>query len=125
VPEDEVRRAASLLGVTLDAEEASEGSRHRGDARIETAYGLALIGLALCPGLAHVVSLALILMTRTNTLSVKGGSRMRQALAVDLMVLIGAVIVVKMLDNATASHAMPCPLPLPPPITNTRQAGTG
>jgi hypothetical protein len=85
--------AAKLLGVEVDPEQMTTEVINLRDERMKKALVVAYLGTFLCPGIAHLVSMALVLATPGILLTDVGRRRRRWAVLIDVAIfaLIGFV----------------------------------
>jgi hypothetical protein len=85
---DDLAEAATVLGVSIEPDEF-ETSENPADERMKKAFLASVLGTFVCPGVAQLISLALVLATPASALSAVGRTRRRWATVVSLLVLGG------------------------------------
>jgi hypothetical protein len=82
---DELAEAAKVLGVDADPDETASEPVHQGDKQMKNALLLAGLGVFLCPGPAHLVSIAMVVSTSDFMLTPVGRKQRRWAAVIDLL----------------------------------------
>jgi hypothetical protein len=86
VRERDLDDAAAVLGVEVDRDDALVVQQNPADDRMKQALVAAIIGAFVCPGIAQLASIVLIVTTPGPLMTAVGRKRRLQALVVDLIV---------------------------------------
>jgi hypothetical protein len=88
----DLTEAAALLGVSLERDEYEDAAPNPADERMKKAFFAAVVGTFLCPGVAHLIALVLVLATPGKLLSAIGRTRRLWASVISVVILGGLLL---------------------------------